>query len=239
MSELDIWRYRSDTQRLQSPNTSQLLIHTGRLGLRTIKQFISTSTICVAAATLFAGTAFSQGQNAGGDGPPVLANKIAVPSGATARLLVTSSGLASGGVMNEKYTQNGDNMSPSLSWSKGPPGTRSYAVLAEDAGVNRHDPVVHWVIYNIPSTMTTLSQNIPTDAHLENGAAQAKNVRGSAGYIGPKPPAGQTHPYHFEVFALSTKLDLDPANADRQAVVNAMKGSILASGEIVANYTGK
>jgi Raf kinase inhibitor-like YbhB/YbcL family protein len=105
--------------------------------------------------------------------------------------------------------------------------------------VNRHDPIVHWVIYNIPSTSTSIPQNMPTDAHLENGAEQAKNVRGSAGYIGPKPPAGQTHPYHFEVFALNTRLNLDPANADRNAVVNAMKNHVLSSGEVVANYTGK
>ena len=204
-----------------------------------MNKFVSTGAMSIAAMTLFAGVAFSQGQNAGGNGPPVLANRIAVPSGAAARLLVTSGGFTSGGTLNDRYTQNGDNMSPSISWTKGPPGTQSYAVLTEDAGVNRHDPVVHWVIYNIPSTVTILPQNLPTEAHLELGADQAKNVRGSAGYIGPKPPAGQTHPYHFEVFALNTKLDLDPANADRQAVVNAMKSHVVASGEIVANYTGK
>jgi Raf kinase inhibitor-like YbhB/YbcL family protein len=205
-----------------------------------MKKFVITSTVSVAAATLFAIAAFAQGQNAaGGDGPPVLANKIAMPSGASARLLVTSGAFTSGGALDDKYTQNGDNMSPSISWTKGPLGTQSYVVLTEDAGVNRHDPIVHWVIYNIPSTTTTLPQNIPTDAHLENGAEQGKNVRGSAGFIGPKPPAGQTHPYHFEVFALNARLNLDPANADRQAVVNAMKNHVLTSGEIVANYTGK
>jgi Raf kinase inhibitor-like YbhB/YbcL family protein len=87
--------------------------------------------------------------------------------------------------------------------------------------------------------VSSLPQNVPTDATLENGASQAKNVRGTAGYIGPKPPAGQTHPYHFEVFALNTKLSLDPANADRNAVVSAMKNHVLASGDLVANYTGK
>lgn len=206
--------------------------------MRQTKKYIRTRVMNFAAVTLFAVPAFAQGQNAG-DGPPVLANKIAVPSGATARLLVTSGAFSSGGTLNDRYTQNGDNMSPSLSWTRGPLGTQSYVVLAEDAGVNRHDPVVHWVVYNIPSTVTTLTQNVPTEAHLEIGAEQGKNARGSAGYIGPKPPAGQTHPYHFEVFALNTKLNLDPANADRQAVVNAMKGSVLASGEIIANYTGK
>lgn len=204
-----------------------------------MKKIVSTSAVSLAAVALFAAAALAQGQNAAGNGPPVLANKIALPQGVAARLLVTSSSFNSGGALDDKYTQNGDNMSPGLSWTKGPPGTQSYTILAEDAGVNRHDPIVHWVIYNIPSTTTTIPQNMPTDLHLENGAEQGKNVRGSAGYIGPKPPAGQTHPYHFEVFALNSRLNLDPANADRQAVVNAMKNHVLSSGEVVADYTGK
>ena len=206
--------------------------------MRYTNQFIGTTAVTLA-GTLLAVAAYAQGQNAGGEGPPVLADKIAVPSGTAPRLFVSSNAFSSGDALNDRYTQNGENMSPSLSWSKGPFGTRSYVVLAEDSGVNRHDPIVHWVIYNIPSSFTSLGQDVPAQAHLDNGAEQGKNVRGAAGYVGPKPPAGQTHPYHFEVFALSTKLNLDPANADRQAVVNAMKGNVLASGEIVANYTGK
>ena len=54
-----------------------------------------------------------------------------------------------------------------------------------------------------------------------------------------KPPAGQTHPYHFEVFALDTRLGIDPVKADRTTVVNAMKGHVLAEGEIIGLYTGK
>lgn len=207
--------------------------------MRYTNKFIGTTSVTVVGIVLLAVTAFAQGQNAGGNGPPVLANRIAVPSGSSSRLLVTSGAFASGDALDDKYTQNGDNMSPSLSWTKGPFGTRSYVILAEDSGVDRHDPIVHWVIYNIPSSITSLDQNIPAQAHLDMGAEQGKNVRGAAGYVGPKPPAGQTHPYHFEIFALNTRLNLDPANADRQAVVNAMKGSVLASGEIVANYTGK
>jgi len=130
-------------------------------------------------------------------------------------------------------------MSPPLHWSHGPAGTRSFVILAEDAGVQRHDPIVHWVVYNIPSTQWDLDSAIPANAAVEHGIMQGKNVRGAAGYVGPKPPAGQTHPYHFEVFALNSTLDLDPANADRNAVVNAMKSHVLAKGEIVANYTGK
>ncbi|HMI95770.1 MAG TPA: YbhB/YbcL family Raf kinase inhibitor-like protein [Micropepsaceae bacterium] len=201
--------------------------------------FVSKSAVAVALVALFAASAYAQGQAPAGEGPPVLANKIAPAKGGSSRLLVTSGAFVSGGDLDDKFTQNGDNMSPGITWSKGPQGTQSYVVLAEDSGVNRAEPIVHWVIYNIPSTATSLPQNVPTDATLENGASQGKNIRGTAGYIGPKPPAGQTHPYHFQVFAINGRLNIDPATADRNTVVNAMKNRVLASGDLVANYTGK
>jgi len=202
-------------------------------------KFMTKSSVAFAVVALFAASAYAQGQAPAAGGPPVLAKQLAPARGGSSRLLVTSSAFVSGAALDDKYTQNGDNMSPGMAWSKGPLGTQSYAVLAEDSGVNRAEPIVHWVIFNIPSTATGLPQNVPTDATLENGSMQGKNVRGSAGYIGPKPPAGQTHPYHFEVFALNTRLTVDPASADRNTVVNAMKGHVLAQGELVANYTGK
>ena len=201
--------------------------------------FVSKSAVAFAVVALFAASAYAQGQAPAAGGPPVLAKQIAQARGGSSRLLVTSGAFVSGADLDDKYTQNGDNMSPGIAWTKGPLGTQSYAVLAEDSGVNRAEPIIHWVIFNIPSTATSLPQNVPTDGTLENGSMQGKNVRGSAGYIGPKPPAGQTHPYHFEVFALNSRLSVDPASADRNTVVNAMKGHVLAQGEIVANYTGK
>jgi Raf kinase inhibitor-like YbhB/YbcL family protein len=199
--------------------------------------------IAVHAALVFAlaasgGWAYAQGEASAQAGPPVLAKDVLrAPTGV--RLLVTSSAFNSGSPLDDKYTQNGDNMSPPLTWSKGPAGTQSYAVFAEDAGVNRHDPITHWVLYDIPSTTTTLRENIPTDAKLDSGMMQGLNVRKAAGFVGPKPPAGQTHPYHFEVFALNRSINVDPAKADRAAVIDAMKGHVLAVGDIVANYTGK
>ena len=188
--------------------------------------------------TMLASAATAQNDGAAQGGPPVLAKAMVQARGGE-RLLVFSSAFGSGAQLDDKYTQNGENMSPPLSWSKGPMGTRSYVVLTEDAGVNRHDPVFHWVVYNIPATMTELNQKMPTDATLESGAMQGLNVRKATGFLGPKPPAGQTHPYHFEVFALNTRLDLDPAKTDRNAVVDAMKGHVIAMGDIVGNYTGK
>jgi len=189
--------------------------------------------------TLFAVSANAQGDSPPiSGGPPVLAKNLA-PARMGGRIMVTSPAFASGKTLDEKYTQNGANMSPPLAWTKGPAGTRSYVVLAEDSGVNRPEPIVHWIVYNIPSSVLRLSQEVPPGATLEDGALQGKNVAGNTSYVGPKPPAGQTHPYHFQVFALNTTLDIDPANADRATLIAAMKGRVLAVGDVIGNYTGQ
>ena len=199
--------------------------------------FKTAAAITVSA--LFTVTANAQGDSTAREaGPPVLA-KTLLPARMGARLAVTTSAFTSGKTLDERYTQNGENVPPSLEWGRGPSGTMSYVVLAEDSGVNRAEPIVHWIVYNIPSSARSLNSERPVEGALSNGAMQGKNVMGKMSYVGPKPPAGQTHPYHFQVFALSTRLDIDPANADRTTVVNAMKGRVLASGDVWANYTGK
>jgi len=203
-----------------------------------MKAMLRSATV-LSLVTLFAVSANAQGENPSGQGgPPVLAKSLA-PARMGGRIMVTSPAFSSGKTLDEKYTQNGANMSPPLAWTKGPVGTRSYVVLAEDSGVNRPEPIVHWIVYNIPSSVLRLSQEMPPGATLEDGALQGKNVAGSTSYVGPKPPAGQTHPYHFQVFALNTTLDIDPANADRATLINAMKGRVLAVGDVVGNYTGQ
>ena len=188
------------------------------------------------AAALLAGAAFAQNSSTS----PIMASTLA-PAKGGASLTVTSSAFKNGGALPELYTQNGQNISPPLSWSAGPAGTKTYVVLTEDSGVSRPQPVFHWVLYNVPADVTRLPQALPTDAKLADpaGAENGLNIRKAAGYMGPKPPAGQTHPYHFEVFALDKRLEIDPSDADRNAVVAAMKGSVLAEGEIVGMYTGK
>ena len=190
------------------------------------------STVAVSLFSLLAISANAQG------GPPALAKDLA-PARFGTTLRVTSPAFSSGGMIDGRYTQNGENASPSLDWAKPPAGTRSLAVLVADAGVNRPEPVMHWIVYNIPSTTRRLPSQIPGETSLPNGVMQGKNVSGNSGYIGPKPPAGQTHPYYFQVFALDTTLDIDPANADRMTVINAMKGHVLASGSVVGRYTGQ
>jgi Raf kinase inhibitor-like YbhB/YbcL family protein len=185
---------------------------------------------------------FSTGAASAEDTAPAPAiQSVAPASGApasVAKIRVASPAFKANGTLPEIFTQNGKNQSPPLSWTKGPKGTRSYVLLVEDTGVKRPEPISHWVAYDIPATVTALPAGLPTDAKLAKpaGALQGLNIRKTSGYMGPKPPMGATHPYHFEVFALDAALGLDPAAADRNAVVAAMAGHVLASGEIVASY---
>jgi Raf kinase inhibitor-like YbhB/YbcL family protein len=209
-----------------------------------------TVGLAMLCAVALADTSFAQGGGGGGGGrgggqqgggPPVLAMTMA-PAKANGKLTVTSTAFQNGGSLEDKYTQNGANVSPALSWTRGPAGTQSYVLITEDSGVDRPNPIIHWVIYDIPATATGLPEAVPPGAMVANPAgAMQGNAQGNnpPGFRGPRPPAGQTHPYHFQVFALDNKLNLDPAMATRQAVIDAMKDHVLASGEAVANYTGK
>lgn len=188
-------------------------------------------------AVLFTVPAFAQvGGPALGGGPPRLAIEL-VPAKTSAKLTITSSAFKAGAILDGKYTQNGDNISPPIAWSKAPAGTQSYVVLVEEAGVSQKEPISHWVVYDIPPTTMSFPERVPRDPKLHSNAMQGRNTADSAGYLGPKSLPNVSQSYHFEVFALDTKLNLAPANTDRNAVVNAMKDHVLASGEITANHT--
>jgi Raf kinase inhibitor-like YbhB/YbcL family protein len=183
---------------------------------------------------LAAGSADAQ-TNPGGR--PVLAKELA-PARAHGELRVVSRVLRSGQEMGNRFTQDGENHNPAVTWTKGPSGTQSYAIIMGDASVDRPEPVVHWVIYNIPSTAERVAENQPKEAELGNGAEQGLNFGNTVGYIGPKLAVGETHQYHIQVFALNTRLKLEPAKTDRADIVQAMKGHVLASGDLVVTHTG-
>lgn len=136
-----------------------------------------------------------------------------------------------------RHSAYGQGVSPPLSWSKGPGGTRSYALILEDPDAPMAEPFVHWIMYAIPSDTRSLPEGIPGAARLEvpKGAIQGQNSRGSTGYFGPRPPAGSAHHYHFELFALDAMPELEPG-ADRQALLDAISDHVLAKGDLVGLF---
>lgn len=136
-----------------------------------------------------------------------------------------------------KHSEYADGVSPALSWKR-VEGAKSYAIIMEDPDAKPITPFVHWLAWNIPSTVTSLPEGLQEQPRLTEpeGLLQGKTSRGSVGYFGPRPPAGDPpHHYHFQVFALDTQLNV-PAGADRDTLLAAMKGHVIASGEIVGVF---
>jgi Raf kinase inhibitor-like YbhB/YbcL family protein len=168
--------------------------------------------------------------------PPLAADLVSARS--SRQLSVTSGAFRSGQAIPAPYGQEGDNFSPALGWQSAPPGTRSFAVVLEDPDAAEPKPFVHWTLYNLPSTVTALHESIPVHLQLPDlsGARQGRNSRGTAGYVGPRPPKGDPpHHYHFQVFALDSMLDLPPG-AERDVLLAAMKGHVVAFGETVGTF---
>ena len=141
---------------------------------------------------------------------------------------------ADGGDIPFENTQYKGNVFPGLSWTPGPAGTKSYAIIMQDTdGTMRNSnglPILHWTMANIPATITKLDAGMTKEP---DGAVYGPNARGAnQPYLGPRTPPGPKHRYHLQVFALDTAL---PAGAfsSYEALIGAMTGHVLASGEVV------
>lgn len=118
-------------------------------------------------------------------------------------LSVLSPAFQEGDRIPSKYTCQGEDVSPPLTWSEPPAGTQSFALVMDDPDA----PVgvfTHWVLFNILSDSRQLAEAMPTQAQLTSGALQGKNDFGSIGYGGPCPPPGRAHRYQFTLYALET-----------------------------------
>ncbi len=133
-----------------------------------------------------------------------------------------------------RHTAYGDGRSPALRWNP-VGGARSYVLLVEDPDAPKAQPFVHWLAWNIPPGVHELPEGIPAvAAPAAAGMRQGLNDKGETGYFGPRPPRGDApHRYHFQVFALDRTLALSD-DADRDAVLTAMNGHVIAKGQLVA-----
>jgi Raf kinase inhibitor-like YbhB/YbcL family protein len=154
---------------------------------------------------------------------------------APAQLQLTSPAFKDGGAFPEAFVckdnKNFSRRSLPLAWSGVPEGTKSFALLMHDGDVHVRkgaSAALHWIVWNIPGTATTLAENLPLEGQLADGTRQGKSVIGQPGYMGPCPPPGKPHHYILELLALGTALDV-PVEGTRDDVLKAMDGHVLGS----------
>jgi hypothetical protein len=133
-----------------------------------------------------------------------------------------------------RFTCDGPDVSPALSWTYPPSGTQSLALIMDDPDA----PVgiwVHWVLYDLPVTARELPEGVPKKDTLENGARQGRNDFRRIGYGGPCPPPGEPHRYYFKLYALDAATRLK-SGATKAELEKAIKGHVLAQAELMGRY---
>jgi Raf kinase inhibitor-like YbhB/YbcL family protein len=152
-------------------------------------------------------------------------------------LTLTSTAFQHDGEIPPKYTCEGDDVSPALSWVEVPAGAASLALVMDDP--DAPDPKapkmtwVHWVLYNIPASATGLEEGI-SPQNLPSGTLEGLNDWKRTGWGGPCPPQGR-HRYSFRLYALDVVLP-DLHKPTKSKVESSMEGHILAQAELIGAY---
>ncbi|MDD5614834.1 MAG: YbhB/YbcL family Raf kinase inhibitor-like protein [Candidatus Methanoperedens sp.] len=145
---------------------------------------------------------------------------------------LTSKAFKQGDMIPSKYTCDGEDVSPPLSWGIVSDGTKTLTLIVDDPDAPR-GIFTHWVLFNLPAAVTNLPEGVPRLDRLDSWGIQGKNDFGRKGYGGPCPP--KRHTYRFILYALDIELNLKPG-ATRQEVLKAMEGHILARAELDGKY---
>ena len=148
-----------------------------------------------------------------------------------AKMKITSSVFQDGGDIPLKFSRDGQDINPALRIEGTPSSAKSLLLIMDDPDA----PVglfTHWLVWNIdPKTTEIAEKSVP------KGAVQGTNDYPTLGYGGPQPPSG-THRYYFRIFALDQTLDLK-AGAKRAEVDAAMRGHVIAQGQLMGRYSKK
>ncbi|HLY68710.1 MAG TPA: YbhB/YbcL family Raf kinase inhibitor-like protein [Puia sp.] len=151
---------------------------------------------------------------------------IPISSAVVAGILqISSPAFKNNDFIPQKYSCQGENISPALKIKKIPEGTKTLAVILFDPDASPAG-FVHWVLWNLPPS-TKIQEKI-------SGGSKGNNGNGEVGYTGPCPPSG-IHHYQFRVYALDTKLTMTETSGKKELEA-AMNGHILAQGTITGLY---
>jgi hypothetical protein len=147
-----------------------------------------------------------------------------------ARMKITSSAFQQAANIPSKFSCDGPNTSPPLQISDVPTNAKSVVLIVDDPDAPT-GLFTHWAVWNMsPQTSTIVEGSTPKGVHGTNDFGKSR-------YGGPCPPSG-THRYYFKVFALDRELDI-PVGAKRHQLDAAMKGHVIAQGELMGRYSRK
>ncbi len=240
--------------------------------MRTLRTYLALIGVVIAVANFAVGcSSDDEGDDAGTGAPAAAADTSATDASETAPETVTqqfeSSIIFTSPTFHEKrrigkkhtcteISANVPNISPPLGWENLPEGTVSLALTMDSLEVEGAERV-HWVMWNMPPTLTALEENVDHADVLPDGTAQGTNGKGEVGYLGPCPPAivsgfgeagSATHKqganvegiekYFFKLYALDTKLELPPSTT-KADLLKAMDGHILAAGDLEGERQGE
>lgn len=145
-------------------------------------------------------------------------------------MIITSSAFDDGGTIPKKFTCEGGDINPELLIQNVPEGTRSLALVLHDPDAPAAGGFTHWTVWNIdPQTAIIKEESTPP------GSVEGKNGGGKCGYMGPCPPVGAAHHYHFRLYALDAPLDL-PDGAPAGALQKGIDAHKIAEAELVGIY---
>lgn len=145
-------------------------------------------------------------------------------------IAISSPAFSNNAAIPARYTCSGADVSTPLKWTGVPGGAQSLALTVIDPDAPGR-PFVHWLVFNLPASVTELPEGGPP----ADRSAEGRNDFGSLGYRGPCPPPGSPHHYHFKLYALDTTLSLR-SGASESAFQDAIKGHVLGMGELIGTY---
>jgi Raf kinase inhibitor-like YbhB/YbcL family protein len=148
---------------------------------------------------------------------------------APATFTLASRDFKNGAAIPKKFTAFGDGVSPQIAWSGLPEGTKSLALVMEDAS-SGSKPALHWIAWNIDPAARSMASGSVTP-----GARMGRNHRGTPVYLGPQSSSRTARQYHFQMFALDSQLNLRPGSS-RDQLLSAMTGKVLGEAVLVGTF---
>jgi len=153
------------------------------------------------------------------------------------QLALSSPAFADGARLPERFTADGDGVSPPLLWDAPPDGTAAFALVVEDADAPAPHPLVHAILWRIDPGERRLPEGALSDATEAAGGIVGRNSFLARGWLPPDPPTGHgSHDYVFQLFTLDELKDIGDAPG-RSDVLGALQGHVIATGILTGTYS--